>query len=409
MDRLLVEQCSKGAFMKKIFVGLDVAKDLHWVCAIDSDAKPVLSHSVANDPAQIAALVTEIDALCADEVTVALDILGGIATLLCAMIAEAGYHLVHTPGLSVNRARQGTRGGENKSDPRDAATIAELARTRLDLRAINAEREIDVDIRLLVARRAGIVQDQTRRLARLRDLFSSLFPSLERRIEVKTKTGLTFLSLFAAPHELRSKRPARIAKQVMQSATHLRGVAQLAEDAIALAKAQTVDVPGSLMRARLVKELASEALAARDARDRIDRGIAELLASHPDSALIQSLPGMGVVLTAELIANIGDIRRFRSPDALAAAAGLTPVLRQSGKSYAIRRGNSGDKALKRVFFQSAFVALYHPESKAFYDRKRAEGKRHNQAIIALARRRINVIWAMLNTRQPFVENFKRAA
>ena len=164
-----------------------------------------------------------------------------------------------------------------------------------------------------------------------------------------------------------------------------------------------------MTRARLVKELATEALSAREARDRIDRDITELLANHPDAALIQSLPGMGVVMTAELIANIGDIRRFRSADALAAAAGLTPVLRQSGKSHAIRRATGGDKTLKRVFFQSAFVALCHPESKAFYDRKRAEGKRHNQAVIALARRRINVIWAILNTRQPFVENFKSAA
>jgi len=393
----------------KVFVGLDVAKEVHWACAIDGNARPLLSHAVANTPEQIAALIDEIGALAADEVTVALDLLGGAATLVCAMIAEAGFRLVHTPGLSVNRARQGMRGGENKSDPRDAATIAELARTRPDLRSVDAEREIDVDIRLLAGRRSEIVREQTRRLSRLRDLLSSLFPALERRIDVKTKTGLVFLSHCAAPHELRGARPAGIARKILRSAPHLRGVPAMASDAIALAKAQTLDVPGAATRARLVKELATEALAARAARDLIDRDIAELLACHPDAALIQSLPGMGVVMTAELIANIGDIGRFRSADALAAAAGLTPVLRQSGKSHAIRRATSGDKALKRVFFQSAFTALSHPESKAFYDRKRAEGKRHNQAVIALARRRINVIWAMLNTRQPFRENFKAAA
>lgn len=393
----------------KVFIGLDVAKEVHWACAIDGNAKPLLSCSVVNQPDQIAALIEDIGALGADEVTVALDILGGAATLLCAMIVEGGFRLVHVPGLSVNRARQGMRGGENKSDPRDAATIAELARTRHDLRPVDTEREIDVNIRLLVGRRSEIVRDQTRRLARLRDLLSSVFPALERGIDVRTKTGLAFPSLFAAPHELRAARPASAARKIMRLAPLSRGVAQLAEEAITLAKAQTVDVPGALTRARLVKELATEALRAREMRDRTDRDIAELLACHPDAALIQSLPGMGVVMTAELIANIGDIRRFRSADALAAAAGLTPVLRQSGKSYAIRRATGGDKALKRVFFQSAFVAPCHPESKAFHDRKRAEGKRHNQAVIALARRRINVIWAILNTRQPFAKNFKSAA
>jgi len=56
----------------------------------------------------------------------------------------------------------------------------------------------------------------------------------------------------------------------------------------------------------------------------------------------------------------------------------------------------GNRRLKQVFYQAAFASLRgSPESRAFYDRKRAEGKRHNQALIALARRRVNVLWAML--------------
>jgi transposase len=56
----------------------------------------------------------------------------------------------------------------------------------------------------------------------------------------------------------------------------------------------------------------------------------------------------------------------------------------------------GNKTLKRVFYQSAFASLRSsPNSRAFYDRKRREGQRHTQALIALARRRVNVVWAML--------------
>lgn len=156
-------------------------------------------------------------------------------------------------------------------------------------------------------------------------------------------------------------------------------------------------------------DMAAEALAARAARDRINRKIADMRADHPDAARIQSRPGMAVVLTAELIASTGDIRRFRSADALAAAAGPTPVLRQSGKCCAVRRANSGDTARKRVFCQSAFVALARPENRAFHDRRRAEGKRHNQAAIALAGRRITVVWAILTPRQPVTENVRAAA
>lgn len=111
---------------------------------------------------------------------------------------------------------------------------------------------------------------------------------------------------------------------------------------------------------------------------------------------------MGATLTAEFIAAVGGIARFSGPDALAAAAGLAPVLTQSGRIRYSRSATGGDKALKRVFYQSAFCALQrHPISRAFYDRKRAEGKRHHQALIALARRRVNVLFAILRDRRPY--------
>ena len=98
----------------------------------------------------------------------------------------------------------------------------------------------------------------------------------------------------------------------------------------------------------------------------------------------------------------GSIERFTSGDALAAAAGLAPVLAQSGKIRYSRSATGGDKALKRVFYQSAFCAIQRdPVSRAFYDRKRNEGKRHHQALIALARRRVNVIYAILRDRKPY--------
>ena len=87
---------------------------------------------------------------------------------------------------------------------------------------------------------------------------------------------------------------------------------------------------------------------------------------------------------------VGDIRAFfSSAERLAAYAGLVPAARDSGKRV-------GNKVLKRVFYQSAFASLRSaPESRVFYERKRTEGKRHTQALIALARRRVNVLWAML--------------
>ena len=119
-----------------VFIGIDVAKEVHRACAMDRNARVLFSHAVDNDPGAIGALIDRIEALEARATQTAVDMLGGAASLVCAMFAEAGLPLVHTPGLAVNRARRGIRGGERKSDPKDAAVIAELARTRPDLRAV---------------------------------------------------------------------------------------------------------------------------------------------------------------------------------------------------------------------------------------------------------------------------------
>ena len=390
-----------------ISVGIDIAKEMHWVTAIDADGVVRLDRKLENTPTAIAGLITELTRL-GGTVRIGLDVVGGIAGLAEAMLAEAGFALVHVPGLAVNRARQGTVGGEHKSDPRDARVIADQVRIRQDLRRIEPATELDLELRLLVGRRRDLVDAQTQRLGRLHDLLVGIFPGLERTLDLTTKGPLHLLTKFVTPAELRAAGRKRLVRH-LQAAGGLPKVEALADKALAAAHEQTIAVPAEHMTARLIKELAAEALATRTRLVALDRELEVLLARHPDAALIRSLPGMGAVLTAELLAEAGSFSRFRSADALAAAAGIAPVLRQSGKVRFLRRPTGGNKGLKRIFYQSAFCSLGHAASRAFYDRKRREGKRHHQAVIALARRRINVLWAMLNRRQPFQQNFKLAA
>jgi transposase len=391
----------------RISVGIDIAKEAHWVTAVDADGVVRIDRKLANTPAAIASLIDELKQL-GGTVRIGLDVVGGIAGLAEAMLADAGFALVHVPGLAVNRARQGTVGGEHKSDPRDARVIADQVRIRHDLRRIEPAAELDLELRLLVGRRRDLVDAQTQRLGRMHDLLVGIFPGLERALDLTTKGPLVLLTKFVTPAELRAAGKKRLIRN-LKGAGGLPKVEALAERALAAAAAQTIAVPAERMTARLIKELAGEALATRTRLAGLDRELEDLLDRHPDAALIRSLPGMGAVLTAELIAEAGSLARFRSADALAAAAGIAPVLRQSGKVRFLRRPTGGNKGLKRVFYQSAFCSLGQPDSRAFYDRKRREGKRHHQAVLALARRRINVLWAMLNNRQAFQPNFKLAA
>ena len=391
----------------RISVGIDIAKEIHWVTAIDADGVVQIDRKLLNTPTDIASLADQL-ANPGDTVRIGIDVIGGIAGLAEAILAEAGFTLVHVPGLAVNRARQGTVGGENKSDPRDARTIAEQVRTRSDLRRIEPATEIDLEIRLLAGRRRDLVGAQTQRLSRMHDLLVGIFPGLEACLDLKTKGPLHLLTRYVTPAELRGAGKKRIVRH-LQAAGGLPNVDALAERVLVAAAEQTIVVPAERVTARLIRELASEALASRARLIEIDRELEALLERHPDAALIRSLPGMGVVLTAELIAEAGNLARFRSADALASAAGMAPVLRQSGRMRFLRRPNGGNKGLKRIFYQAAFCSLSHDDSRTFYDRKRREGKRHHTAVIALARRRVNVLWAVVHSRVPFQTGFKTAA
>jgi transposase len=395
-----------------VAVGIDVAKDFHWVQAVDRrDSEVLFSGSVDNTPAALAGLIEWLEGLRdRGRLTIGIDVVGGIAGLLTAMLLEANIEVVHVSGLAVNRAREGTSGGEHKSDPRDAAVIADRVRHRRDLRAIEPTSELDTEIRLLVSRRRELVTDQTRRINRLRDLLASIHPGLEHVVDPTTKAGQQLLGRYVTPGEIRRAGRRRLIEHILRAGRIPRRHAEaLAEQALAAAHEQTIAVTGERVAAELVRELAAEAAGTRERLVRLDRDLQAALARHPDAALIQSLPGMGVTLAAEFIAEAGSIERFPTPDKLAAAAGLAPVLKQSGKVRYLQRAHGGNKALKRVFFQSAFCSLSHPDSKAFYRRKRDERKTHHQAVLALARRRVDVLHAMLRNRTEYELRHAKAA
>ena len=121
-----------------------------------------------------------------------------------------------------------------------------------------------------------------------------------------------------------------------------------------------------------------------------------ILDAHPPAKVLTSMPGIGVRTAARLLLEVGDGSAFPTAGHLAAYAGLAPVTRRSGISIRGERPLcGGNKHLERALFLSAFAALADPTSRAYYDRKRAAGKRHNAALICLARRRVDVVFAML--------------
>jgi transposase len=385
----------------KVWVGIDAGKEVHWAHVLDASGTKILSRRVENDEADLSGLIDEVLAL-SEEHLWAVDQPGGSAALLLALLWERDQQVLYLPGLAVERAREAYP-GESKTDARDAYVIAEQARMRSDLARLVPGEDDLAELQLLLARRRDLVADRTRCVNRLRDVLLSLFPALERALDLNAKGALVLVRHYQTPSAIRRMGHRRLAAFLKNRS--VKGAEGIARKALAAAKAQSVSLPAESVAATICAELAAEALALKESVAALDGQIAGRFFARPEARILSSLPGMGPILGSEFLVSVGDFRAsFDSADQLAAYAGLVPVARDSGKRVGNhRRMRGGNKVLKRVFYQSAFASLRgSSHSRAFYDRKRREGKKHTQALIALARRRVNVLWAMLRDETTFV-------
>jgi transposase len=377
----------------KAWAGVDAGKEFHWAHVLDASGEKLFSRKVTNDESDLSALIDEALSF-AEEIVWAIDQPGGGATLLLGLLWKRGHRVLYMPGLTVDRSRD-TYPGESKTDARDAHVIADQARMRPNLEELTAGEGELAELQLLLARRRDLVTDQTRSINRLRDTLLSSFPTLERALNLTNRGALILVSNYQTPAAIRRMGRKRLAAFLANRS--IKGADALAGKALTAAKSQSVRLPAEEVSARIAAELATEVLTLKQSIETLDGELRERFFARPEAEILTSIPGVGVNLGAEFLVAAGDLSAFESADKLAAYAGLVPAAHDSGKRTGNdRRMRGGNKTLKYVFYQSAFASLRgSPESRAFYDRKRAEGKRHIQALIALARRRVNVLWAML--------------
>lgn len=388
--------------VERAWAGIDAGKEHHHVVVVDVEGRKLLSRRVANDEAALRDVIQ--DALTrAGQVTWAIDLADGPAALMITLLLLQDQHVHFLPGVAVNRAAAAYR-GEGKTDARDAAVIADQVRMRRDLRELHLVEEEITELRMLTAHRADLAADRTRAINRLRIQLLAIFPALERVLDFTNRGPVVLATGFQTPAALASIEQDDLERWLRQH--KVRHAAKLASTARRAAQAQPTQLPGESMAADLVRGLAATILRLNDELKEIDCQISARFHAQPSAEIITSMVGIGDLLGAEFLAAIGgSLDGFASADHLAGYAGLAPAPRDSGRRTGnLHRPKRYNRNLQRVFYTSALLSIQRsPSSRRYYDRKRAEGKRHTQAVLSLARRRVNVLWAMLRDNQPYLE------
>lgn len=303
----------------------------------------------------------------------AVDMTSGEAGLLLTLLLGTGQPVWYVPGRLVNRMA-GAFPGEGKTDAKDARTIAETARLRGDLIAVTQPDELVAELKILMARREDLMADWVRGINRLRELLASIFPALERAFDYSTRSALVLLTGFCTPAGIRAAGAPGLTEHLRAGGARPRMITSIVDKALAAADEQTVALPAESATAPLISRLAQQLLELdREIKD-LDKHIAGRFGEHPHAGR------------------------------MAAYAGFAPVPRDSGRVRGnLHRPKRYHRGLRRVFYLAALSAIKVQDgpSRQFYLRKRDEGKLHTQALIALARRLVDVIWALLRDGREF--------
>ncbi|WP_407343408.1 IS110 family transposase [Pengzhenrongella phosphoraccumulans] len=383
----------RGHDQVDVFVGLDVGKSDHHEVALDRGGKVLFDRALPDDEARLRQILAQLGEH--GQVLVVVDQPATIGALPVAVALDAGVIVGYLPGLSMRRIAD-LHPGQAKTDARDAAIIAEAARSMPHtLRSIALDDEQVAELSMLCGFDDDLRAQSTATSNRARGLLTQIHPALERVLgpHLDHPAVLDLIQTWPTPADLAAAGSRRITARLRKGAPRL--AERLAAQITRALGEQTVVVTGTRAAGVVLPKLAAQLAALRTQRDEVAVKVEELVDDHPLHLVLMSMPGVGIRTAARVLTEIVG-KDFTSAAHLASYAGLAPVTRRSGTSI---RGEhpsrSGNKVLKRALFLSAFAALRAPISRAYYERKRAEGKRHNQALIALARRRCDVMFAML--------------
>jgi transposase len=382
------------------YCGIDVAKRKHAVALLDEKGhlmqRPVM---IDNTRAGFDQLLQALAAL-PGPVLIGLEATGHYWWALYDELTRHAYPVVVLNALQVHAFRQsGVR--KVKSDRTDATWIAEFLRFS---QPEPAQPTTAVFLQLKDLSRfryhlSAQIGDCKRKLLSILDrvfpeyetLFSSVFLTTSRQL----------LAQAASAHELAEFDLGELTT-LLHTASRGRFDHTQAE-AIRTMAQQSVGVRFLADAAQLeVRCLLAQIDLLEAQRQQVDEALAQLMVQVPQ--YMTSVPGVGATTGAALLAEIGDIRRFDAPEKLIAYAGIDAAVHQTGQFEATQMHMSkrGSPYLRHALWQAASMAIrYDDELRAYYDRKRQEGKHHGTALGAVCRKLLTRIYIVLKENRPY--------
>jgi len=384
-----------------MYCGIDVAKLKHAVSLMDEKGEIVkASLTISNTRAGFDQLHAELQAL-GGAITVGLEATGHYWLALYDDLTRNHYPVIVLNPLQVAAYRKsGIR--KIKSDASDAVWIADYIRIAT-LPPSEQNLPVFLQLRELSRFRFRLTEQVGDLKRKLLTILDRVFPEYERLFSnVFLHASRAVLQEAVSAQEFADFDLQELA-QVLAEASHGRFGLEKAEKLQAQAR-QSVGIAFLTDAVHLEMRCFLAQLELLDSqRAEIDLAIAELMQQIPQH--ITSIPGVGPVTGAAILSEIGDIRRFETLDKLVAYAGIDATVYQTGQFQASEAHMSkrGSPYFRHALWLAATAAVLHdPSLKAYYQKKRDEGKHHGTALGAVCHKLLARIFVVLKEKRAYV-------
>ena len=325
-------------------------------------------------------------------------------------LLATGYLVYAINPLQVARYRERHSTSGAKSDPGDAHLLAEIVRLdRAHHRRIAGDSEIAEHVKVAARAHQTMIWSRVRQVNTLRSLLREYYPAVLAVFgtDLASPDALAVLAAAPTPELGRRLSQARIETLLRRAGRQRNIAATAARIKTALGSDQLTARPGvvpayAASASALVAVLTTMVTQTEVLAGQVEQGFGR----HPDVEIYRSQPGLGVILGARVLAEFGDDSdRYADAKARKNYSGMSPITRASGTKRVVLARYARNRRLGDALFRQAYSALRaSPGARACYDRQRARGASHYQALRTLANRLVGILHGCLSHHTLYDEN-----